>query len=429
MNKNYCFTYILHVLDYNVHREISINLPLNDGMVTTGFYRPLILNSMGGMAFVDEAKSSMTIDEFRKDCQFMIDYINERQLDILDIESYNSALEKIVEKHIQQFNRITVDDLMSYLDECFLILSNMGWTSDKIKKEYPLYLVYFINKYGTLVKESFPTMSNTIIPFINSPRYQTLINYIKNEHFDAPIAVNAQAFVKNIKQYLSDNYIPFSIINSRCDSEMEDLSKVNELSEEIDLSYAYRIFIRIFPAIHGAKMHGSMIIYIGYHDELLATTIHGVEESLLNSASLYGFIYSKVELVSQSDRTYRFYFSQNKCNLNLNSRSRELINRIWFGLKHHPMYSSHEIIKDEVSYSDAGAIAIKVKLNCSPVLMFLFYPSYGNGNIDSVAIYGNGLDAQKRAIESSMQIFGLPVKSIKWDRGIERFLDVALDSY
>lgn len=244
--------------------------------------------------------------------------------------------------------------------------------------------------------------------------------------------VNSRNFINNIRGYLSNNYIPFQIIDCSNDDELYDeinYRKIQSMSEDIDLPFAYRVFIQTYSTSHYIAPHGNMIIYVGDDDRLLAVTIHNINIDLSSITDLYGFTFSKVDLVSQTDNTYRFYFYQNKFNLNLNSRSRELINRIWLNLKNHPMYSSYEIIKDEVSYSDAGAIAIKVKLNCSPVLMFLFYPSYGNGNIDSVAIYGNGLDAQKRAIESSMQIFGLPVKSIKWDRGIERFLDVVLDSY
>ncbi len=244
--------------------------------------------------------------------------------------------------------------------------------------------------------------------------------------------VNLRIFIDNVRSYLSDNYIPFQIIDCSNDDELYDeinFRKIQSMSEDIDFPFAYRVFIQTYSTSQYTAPHGNMIIYVGDDNGVLAVTIHNIKVDLANITDLYGFTYSKIDLVSQADNTYRFYFNQNKFNLNLNSRSRELINRIWLDLKYHPMYSSYEIIKDEASYSDAGAIAIKVKLNWSPVLMFLFYPSYGNGNIDSIAVYGNGLDAQKRAIESSMQIFGLPVKSIKWDRGIERFLDVALDSY
>lgn len=242
---------------------------------------------------------------------------------------------------------------------------------------------------------------------------------------------NSQDFINNVRGYLSNIYTPFQLIDCSNDDELSDeinYRKIQSMSEDIDLSYAYRVFIQTFSTSCHTAPHGNMIIYVDDYDRLLAVTIHNAN-GLLNASELYGFQYSKVELISQSDNTYRFYFAQNKFNLNLNLRSREIINNIWLNLKYHPKYSSFEIIKDEISYSDAGAIAIKVRLYNSPVLMFLFYPSYNIGDIDSIAIYGNGLTTQKREIESTMQIFGLPVRSINWDEGVECFLNVTLDSY
>ena len=48
-----------------------------------------------------------------------------------------------------------------------------------------------------------------------------------------------------------------------------------------------------------------MVIYVGDNDKLLAVTVHNAN-GLLNDSALYGCQYSKVELVSQSDNTYRF---------------------------------------------------------------------------------------------------------------------------
>ena len=94
------------------------------------------------------------------------------------------------------------------------------------------------------------------------------------------------------------------------------------------------------------------------------------------------------------------------------------------------MYQGYEVIKDDISYSDAGAIAIKLFSLTGAGNMFLFYPSiYGSGKIGSCAIYGIQLSGHKNAIERSMTLFGLPVKSINWDEGIERFLDVTLEDY
>ena len=106
---------------------------------------------------------------------------------------------------------------------------------------------------------------------------------------------NSEIFVRNIRNYLSDNYIPYTIINDSEEYDMFTYSKICAMSEDIDLSFAYRIFIQIFPTSACQAEHGSMVIYVGDNDKLLAVTVHNCQ-------------YSKVELVSQSDNTYRFYF-------------------------------------------------------------------------------------------------------------------------
>ena len=114
----------------------------------------------------------------------------------------------------------------------------------------------------------------------------------------------------------------------------------------------------------------------------------------------------------------------------LNQHSRELINNIWVNARNHPKYANYEVIKDEASYFSAGAIAIKIISPNGSMNMFLFYPAYnGSGKIGSCAIYGNQLNGHKIAIERSMNLFGLPVESVEWDQGYEKFLDVTLADY
>ncbi|MDE7025813.1 MAG: hypothetical protein K2O88_08045 [Paramuribaculum sp.] len=116
--------------------------------------------------------------------------------------------------------------------------------------------------------------------------------------------------------------------------------------------------------------------------------------------------------------------------LHLNLQSRQLINNIWMNAKNHPMYADYNVIKDEASYADAGAIAIRLDSPRGAMNMFLFYPAYdGSGKIGSCAIYGGQLEGHKNAIERSMKLFGLPVESVEWDEGYERFLDVTLKEY
>lgn len=118
------------------------------------------------------------------------------------------------------------------------------------------------------------------------------------------------------------------------------------------------------------------------------------------------------------------------CRLNFNQYSRLLINNIWMNAKSHPMYVGYNITKDEASYADAGAVALILCSSRGKENMFLFYPACdGSGKIGSCAIYGYQLQGHKNAIEHSMKLFGLPVESVEWDQGNERFLDVILADY
>jgi len=116
--------------------------------------------------------------------------------------------------------------------------------------------------------------------------------------------------------------------------------------------------------------------------------------------------------------------------IHLNQQSRQLINNIWMNAQSHPMYAGYNVIKDEVSYFDAGAIAIKLESPRGFMNMFLFYPACdGSGKIGSCAIYGFQLSGHKAAIERTMTLFGLPVDSVEWDEGFGRFLVVTLEDY
>ena len=112
----------------------------------------------------------------------------------------------------------------------------------------------------------------------------------------------------------------------------------------------------------------------------------------------------------------------------LNDQSRRLINNIYVNLSHPPTYASFCIEKDEASYAFQGGIAIKVSRNGRLVNMFLFFGS-PSGKIGSCAIYGSSLSGHKAAIERNMNFFGLPVLSVSFDEGFERFLDVILEDY
>ena len=111
--------------------------------------------------------------------------------------------------------------------------------------------------------------------------------------------------------------------------------------------------------------------------------------------------------------------------LSFSKRSREIINGIWENAKRQPMAAKYNVIMDESSYFSAGAIAIRFESSHGLSNMFLFFPS-PEGEICSCAIYGlqSQLINYKNVIERSMSLFGLPVESVEWDEGYEKFLDV-----
>ena len=91
------------------------------------------------------------------------------------------------------------------------------------------------------------------------------------------------------------------------------------------------------------------------------------------------------------------------------------------------MYNFCQVRSYVHNYSN-GSRAIDISRNGVPVNLYLFYPDEdGSGKIDSIAIYGSYLQGFYNSIQSEKMIFGLKVKAIYKDSGIEDFLDVYLD--
>ena len=105
-----------------------------------------------------------------------------------------------------------------------------------------------------------------------------------------------------------------------------------------------------------------------------------------------------------------------------NEDSLQKINNIIAGIK--ALYSTYDIKSYRYDFK-TNAHAIELRKNGLPINLFLFYP-WTNGEIESIAIYGQNLVGHLNAIKSSMTIFGLPVESVEMDGGIEPFIDVHL---
>lgn len=112
----------------------------------------------------------------------------------------------------------------------------------------------------------------------------------------------------------------------------------------------------------------------------------------------------------------------------LNSDSMWRINNIVTGFKNYPAYSTYDI-KSYIYDHRAGVHAIEISKNGQPINLWLFYPGV-NGEINSIAAYGNYLQSHLEAIRSTMTVFGMPVKSAEMDySGLSDFIDIFLKPY
>ncbi len=164
MNKTFYFT----LSNSSGHRQIAIILPYQNGMVVTNAYRPN-LNS-GSISFIEE--SFIDANEFENDCRQMVAFLNNRQLDLWNPDSYLDALIAVVDNHVRRVNRIFINDLMCYIDEISYIQEQMGKVKFALKNEYLLTMAFFIQRYGDLVKESI----GVPVPFTQSNRFSTFLD-------------------------------------------------------------------------------------------------------------------------------------------------------------------------------------------------------------------------------------------------------------
>ena len=157
----------------------TIKLPLRNNMVVFGQFRPdEILNknfhhpAVTGMVHYEAA------DEFRNDCITIINRVN-ATISSSDIQGcFEDALKYIVVNHIRRCGRIFINDLMAYLDALSEILLAMGYDKKYLREQYSVILFVMVNDYSSYVLEAFNTFDGKHIPFINSPRYDNLVNHV-----------------------------------------------------------------------------------------------------------------------------------------------------------------------------------------------------------------------------------------------------------
>lgn len=106
----------------------------------------------------------------------------------------------------------------------------------------------------------------------------------------------------------------------------------------------------------------------------------------------------------------------------MNSKSKRIIRNIVTNARKHPYYAGY-VIK---SYAESrGILCIDILDYGRLINKFVFCPDT-DGNIESIAIYGDNLRDHMNAIRQSMKIFGLEVENVDFETGYSDYVDVYL---
>ncbi len=112
----------------------------------------------------------------------------------------------------------------------------------------------------------------------------------------------------------------------------------------------------------------------------------------------------------------------------LNERSMKIVKTVYNNMKSHPTYTGFTVTIDE--YDIEGSASITLTKNGQNVNKFYFYPKHGNGNIESIAIYGAQLNGHFSSINGSKNVFGLKVSEIEIvTNSASPFVDVYIEDY
>lgn len=108
----------------------------------------------------------------------------------------------------------------------------------------------------------------------------------------------------------------------------------------------------------------------------------------------------------------------------LNADSMQRIKNIENGIRLcYPSYQVENYVYDLTG----GVHALKVSKNGIDINLYLFYPSYPSGKIESIALYGDCLQGHYKAMKQSMMCFGMPISEISMESGLSDFIDIFLN--
>ena len=113
--------------------------------------------------------------------------------------------------------------------------------------------------------------------------------------------------------------------------------------------------------------------------------------------------------------------------LSLNQKSRQMIDNVYRGFKtNYPQYVVEKVGTGNIQ---VDGVFLNVYSNEALVNSYLFSPGI-NGEIESIAIYGQALQGHYNTISRSRNVFGLPVDDISIDNaGLSPYVDIIIGRY
>ena len=167
-------TYTFHL---NQGKTLYLNMETTpQGWILLNKYVPDYLNLGYGNPIVESEISSLDANEFEVDCQRMIHCFNDNNLNYRDSQHCFAVLNAVIRWHVQNYGRIILGDLLTYVSEMCALMAAMGYGDAVLKMIFPNYVAAAVQIYGEVVKESLPSYgAPKMINFIGTPRYTRLI--------------------------------------------------------------------------------------------------------------------------------------------------------------------------------------------------------------------------------------------------------------
>ena len=112
----------------------------------------------------------------------------------------------------------------------------------------------------------------------------------------------------------------------------------------------------------------------------------------------------------------------------LNQRSQNIISNIYNTIRNHPSYAQYTVELISAELWSTGCMSIHISKQGRQINKFMFCPNT-EGNVDSIAIYGNDLRGHYNTISASRNAFGFRVRNISMDNGYSDYVDIEVESY